>query len=177
MSARMDKRNAAIVEMYVGSKLTLAEVASEFLITRERVRQILNNAGVVERHGNIAYQEDYQADLTAAHQRICSGESTVEQEAKDFGIKRRSFTEALRRHGLKLPSPASAEHGTRYYYSHYGCRCDLCRTANREYSRSLKGKEPPTHGASGYTNYGCRCIECRAGVRAAKSQRLMEREI
>ena len=37
-----------------------------------------------------------------------------------------------------------------------------CRRANRDATRALKGKTPPTHGESGYMNYGCRCDVCKA---------------
>jgi hypothetical protein len=56
----------------------------------------------------------------------------------------------------------TAQHGSLSRYSR-GCACEECRRANRESHRSLIGRPPPTHGASGYTNYGCRCQVCRDG--------------
>lgn len=70
-----------------------------------------------------------------------------------------------RRHAPKLcrvcyDARRTPEHGTLSRY-HTGCSCDACRAAQRDHQRSLKGKPPPTHSASGYTNYGCRCQTCR----------------
>jgi hypothetical protein len=56
---------------------------------------------------------------------------------------------------------ATSPHGTVKSYAK-GCRCDDCRRANTERHKALKGKEPPSHGRSGYSNYGCRCDICRA---------------
>lgn len=58
-------------------------------------------------------------------------------------------------------------HGSYNGYSHYGCRCDLCREANRLHGinyRASATKEIPeeAHGTDyGYSHYGCRCSRCR----------------
>lgn len=56
-------------------------------------------------------------------------------------------------------------HGTRSAYVR-GCRCDLCTTANRVYTREYLARlrsrpiPPDAHGKrSTYSNYGCRCDE------------------
>lgn len=60
------------------------------------------------------------------------------------------------------------KHGTVSEYNNHGCRCDLCREANKSYRRArrLSYKENknriPRHGTRNeYSNYGCRCEECR----------------
>jgi hypothetical protein len=54
----------------------------------------------------------------------------------------------------------AASHGTRSRYT-AGCRCDLCRAAQREEQRARRRSgQAPTHGLSGYKNYGCRCPVC-----------------
>jgi len=55
---------------------------------------------------------------------------------------------------------SSFVHGSRGAYLYYNCSCDECRTANRLYQKTLRGRTPPRHGNSGYMNYGCRCDTC-----------------
>lgn len=65
--------------------------------------------------------------------------------------------------------PVARLHGTANCYTNYGCRCDACGEAKREYakarykSRREAGLEPGDrrHGtANGYANRGCRCDAC-----------------
>jgi hypothetical protein len=63
------------------------------------------------------------------------------------------------------------EHGTRSRYRHYGCRCAKCKKAQRDYMRTLVGKKPPNHGASGYLNYRCRCEICKAAYVQVQAKR------
>ena len=61
------------------------------------------------------------------------------------------------------------EHGVTRY-DDYGCRCQVCRTANAERHRELRARRAATrpendpfleHGSkSTYINYGCRCAAC-----------------
>lgn len=61
-------------------------------------------------------------------------------------------------------------HGRVSTYIQYGCRCDDCTAANREWvaecreDRARRLREDPTlapHGnRSTYINWGCRCDEC-----------------
>ena len=59
----------------------------------------------------------------------------------------------------------SINHGTRSTYLYYRCSCDACRRSNREHQETLKDREPPVHGESGYGNYGCRCAVCKRAWR------------
>lgn len=64
-----------------------------------------------------------------------------------------------------MASRKPVTHGTYSGYAHYGCRCENCKSAFREYVRQARRrrseKEPPRHGTvSGYTNYLCRCELC-----------------
>lgn len=73
--------------------------------------------------------------------------------------------------------PHDRRHGTRTGYL-YGCRCDRCRRAQRDYSSSFSGEyrkakqfkqfkelladpDDPRHGTKTGYAYGCRCEECR----------------
>lgn len=56
-------------------------------------------------------------------------------------------------------------------YTNHGCRCEVCRAAQRQYQADLRARyavrlaagEAVPHGSSStYTNWGCRCPECRA---------------
>lgn len=58
-------------------------------------------------------------------------------------------------------------HGERTTYTYWGCRCDPCTKANRDYQHeviaALRNCEPPddAHGRrSTYGNWGCRCEPC-----------------
>ena len=58
------------------------------------------------------------------------------------------------------------DHGKRYTYLHYECRCSLCVEANAAYQRK-RGKmqkknirEVPHGTRNAYSNYGCRCKAC-----------------
>lgn len=58
-------------------------------------------------------------------------------------------------------------HGTRTCYINDGCRCTLCREAQRAYVAALRQRLKLTpipkesHGLSStYTNWGCRCRRC-----------------
>jgi hypothetical protein len=51
-----------------------------------------------------------------------------------------------------------------------GCRCDLCRTAKRQYGQEQRRKRAEAvergeadfaHGLAGYTSWGCRCEVCK----------------
>ena len=67
---------------------------------------------------------------------------------------------------------AWAEHGTRSKYTK-GCRCDPCRTANREWDeeyrrrRGVKEQKPAQHGTKSMYVKGCRCDECCIASREA----------
>lgn len=55
-------------------------------------------------------------------------------------------------------------HGTENGYSHYKCRCNLCRSANTKaylkWKKSIYGTIPKIHGTTSYSTYGCRCEIC-----------------
>lgn len=76
-----------------------------------------------------------------------------------------------------------APHGTLTRYTYHGCRCRICKDAQRDYYRDLTGArsmdeyladvEPP-HGSEGrYTSrrWRCRCEECREAARVARARR------
>mgnify|MGYP001588320722 FL=1 len=60
-------------------------------------------------------------------------------------------------------------HGTQWKYVKYGCRCDECVLANKEYNRIKKMKLFPGRvkrkqrvcGTNAMYKFGCRCDECR----------------
>ena len=59
-------------------------------------------------------------------------------------------------------------HGTKTGYGSYGCRCDLCKEAQRQYMLTYRQtlaerpREEVPHGKrSGYVNWGCRCEDCK----------------
>lgn len=73
------------------------------------------------------------------------------------------------------PKRTPRQHGEHRMYV-AGCRCELCRAANRERTYAVvaamreRGLAPgdPRHGtAGGYNNWGCRCDLCRKAQSAA----------
>ncbi len=73
-------------------------------------------------------------------------------------------------------APNAHYHGRPSTYSNWGCRCDPCTDAHRDYMQAKRegrmakrelvdgrhfAVEAPRHAAaSTYTNWGCRCIPC-----------------
>lgn len=60
-------------------------------------------------------------------------------------------------------------HGKRHSYAYYGCRCEACTAAEKEYyyekrrKRVERGVPEHLHGTmNAYKNYLCRCDKCRA---------------
>lgn len=92
-----------------------------------------------------------------------------EEVARQMGISSRTVLRWLNTdpdarlyYANTRPGPTHGLPGT---YS-AGCRCRLCREANRlahvRFRLKHRGK-PPVHGTeSAYTNYKCRCDLCRA---------------
>ena len=116
---------------------TLQEVGDAFGVTREYIRQILKAQG----------EPPSRADT---------------ESRKAVRVRRLVRAVAVAaRHQLRADMGGSlSPHGSRSRYER-GCPCDACRAAQREYTRSLRLKDPPTHSWSGYMNYGCRCDICR----------------
>jgi len=72
----------------------------------------------------------------------------------------------------RRPPENQWEHGVANTYKNYGCRCDLCKKANTEYTREWYKRtqktyqrkriiKPEMHGTVTGYNYGCRCLPCR----------------
>lgn len=64
-------------------------------------------------------------------------------------------------------APDDPRHGTTNAYGNLGCRCQLCREANRfshqDYIQRVKasGRRLGEHGSSLCYDTGCRCDTCR----------------
>jgi hypothetical protein len=103
----------------------------------------------------------------------------------DASVKPESLRVLLRRNGREdirdflFPvepfEPVTHDHGHHMRY-HAGCRCGLCKEANRERMLKLRRelrdrpKDPadPRHGTTGfYRNHGCRCAKCSEAHSAA----------
>lgn len=124
--------------------MTQKEIAAELNCARSYVAELLSDpAGEKAR----ARKDSYRGicENCGASTNSCNG------PGKASKLCASCHTESIR-----------AEHGTRSRY-HGGCRCDDCRTAKREYMRTLQGQPAPNHATvSGYVNYGCRCEPCKA---------------
>lgn len=74
------------------------------------------------------------------------------------------------------PAPAHGRNG----YMRYGCRCEVCKAANRDRAKVMRellaarmaaGDPAVPHGTSGgYTNWSCRCEACRRANSAGHAE-------
>lgn len=163
-----DPRTQAMARAYVEEGLSYAQIGERFDLTRQRVGQLLGPLELARDQGSVRKAAREQR-LRSAHTRLMAGELTLLEVADELGYaSRESLRSAFHDLGLKSgvaqPIPP---HGTvnRYRSRREPCRCEECRRANREYNAALRGREPPTHGASGYVNYGCRCKRCKEAHR------------
>lgn len=76
-------------------------------------------------------------------------------------------------------------HGLLSGYQHYGCRCDLCKKAKKEYEKQrvlkkvpeLVGPKPIKHGTgTAYSYHGCRCEVCCAYHRGYQRYLYLQRK-
>lgn len=175
MSATKTERNAEIAHLYVNEERTIIDLAEQYGIHHERVRQLLLAQGITDRHYGMRARAGRFNKTVEAHTRIAEGLSTLAQEAENLGLKPDTLRQRFNRAGLPHVQHI-AQHGSRHYYQHYHCRCDECRTANRDYMRSLRIKGPRIHGTySAYANYGCRCLECRRAAVVKRQERKQKR--
>jgi hypothetical protein len=108
---KKDVRDQQILDAYYEPKLapTLQEIADQFDLTRQRVHQILNEKGTGLRPRQFSKTE-------------------YRRFAKAIAVAARLYNYGHRPEGEeRVP-----QHGTRNEYGFYGCRCDLCRAANKE---------------------------------------------
>jgi hypothetical protein len=89
------------------------------------------------------------------------------QIAAHLGLKKDTAAAFRRRHGIPV-APTPITHGTATGYTHHGCRCEACTTANTERAQQQRAARYARreeadfkHGLSGYSNWGCRCQVCR----------------
>lgn len=71
--------------------------------------------------------------------------------------------------------PSNLRHGSHTAYTHYHCRCQLCRTFATTYNSGMRrkrieafneGRITITHGTlTSYNDYMCRCLECKQAKR------------
>lgn len=84
-------------------------------------------------------------------------------------------------HNGRWLAPNAHDHGRSSTYSNWGCRCDPCTDAHRDFMQAKREERmkdrveidgrmtsvaAPRHAAaSTYTNWGCRCIPCLTAYR------------
>lgn len=107
--------------------------------------------------------------ITSAAAAVGVSPRTLERRRKVEPDLDRTLTEA--RAAAREKRRQRLPHGrTRY---NYGCRCEVCTTANREAQRRQKkarlerSPEEIPHGLNGYRNYGCKCETCSTAAREA----------
>lgn len=152
---------------------TLQQTADALECSREWVRlQALEIGLQFKRSAEKANTQRLKEEAAA----LLAGGATLVSAARQVSVSVATLSHWGLRSGRKVQ-----EHGLQAYRR--GCKCELCREANRKHRRTHFGKEPRQHGtASAYMNYGCRCEDCkRAGSEqnerqaAARKIRMEER--
>lgn len=100
--------------------------------------------------------------------------------AAEFAVNIRTIERWRKR--LGIASQWKPVRGTSHGVAGYtrGCRCDVCREANRlqaaEWRRSVRARVAELglprgvdHGLNAYGNYGCRCDVCKAAGAVANA--------
>ena len=133
--ARYPERTLEMARLYVEERLSYAQIAERYGITRQRVGHLLKPLGLA-RDLTPQRREDREKELRKASERIEKGKATASQEAERLGYANvTSFRSQLARLGLKphYPRP-TPKHGTVARYRS-GCHCWRCRNANAEVVR------------------------------------------
>lgn len=154
------ERNAEIARRVAAGE-SLQAVGDSYGITRERVRQLANRAGVTARATKIEAKKRFDIFSKLAKEGL-----TRSEIAERSGYPYDTVCEYIRRFGIETaPFVLKKDtHGTVQCYQN-GCKCDPCKKANRERHEKWKNSRQEDripHGTlSGYTNWKCRCPECK----------------
>lgn len=127
-ASKTKARDREIVRLY-RSGLSLGDVGERVELTYERVRQILVAAGVERRPSSREGPSYSPAQLHKAA-RLWWERRPLEEVARVLGLSTHAAGVAMRREGKRRGPRPKPEHGRRYRYIYYGCRCSKCRAAN-----------------------------------------------
>lgn len=154
------ERNAEIARR-VASGETLKAVGDSYGLTRERVRQLANLAGVTER--SAAFKRNKRVEILT---KLAEEGLPRKEMAERTGYSYYVVSETIRRFGITAPGLVLKKdtHGTIQCYRN-GCKCDMCKKANSDQHKKWeqsKSEDRIPHGTlSGYTNWKCRCPDCK----------------
>jgi len=160
------ERNLGLVSR-VRAGESIAAVAREVGLSRERARQICRRAGVSSSLSPRALgaRTCLEVDCTARVAR--NGERCSMHHA------RWRYRQA---HPAAERSPAKSDvHGELACYN-AGCHCELCKAANRAQSnrcrrsRESRVRDAPHGTPSGYVNWNCGCTACCDAARVARAE-------
>jgi hypothetical protein len=134
---------------------TPVDIAEAYGISYQRVHQLAVRLGVwpmqapAYRRHSVAARERVEARARAkfhpAYEAwLAAGHGKGKRVAAEYGLSQGALSSYARQRGLPRPVASVPEHGDRrrYYFPKYACRCDLCRTAARAYSRAHRGVPP-----------------------------------
>jgi DNA-directed RNA polymerase specialized sigma subunit len=103
------ERNQEIVRLYVEERLTLREVGARFHLSHERVRQILERAGVSRRSSSVhrlTPQELAQRNQEIVRLYVEDG-LTLREVGERFGVTERQLSWVLKPAGLSRRKPGT----------------------------------------------------------------------
>ncbi len=153
------ERNAEIARRVAAGE-TLQAIGDSYGLTRERVRQIANRAGVTVRSQKIEAEKRFKIFSELAKEGL-----TRHEIAERSGYPYDTVCDVIRRFGIETaPFVLKKDtHGTVPCYQN-GCKCAPCTKANsdrhKKWMESQSEDRIPHGTLSGYTNWRCRCPEC-----------------
>lgn len=131
-------RDREIVCLYLAKELNQSEIARHYGITRERVRQIICNAGaesaLARKRARAAARNIARAVAVVARHEIGQTAHGTRYHYMYYQCRCEPCRAANREYQRGLKGRTPSTHGVSGY-ANYGCRCDVCREANNKKNR------------------------------------------
>ena len=172
ISPKRLERLAEVERLFVKEKMSSADIARKFGISREMIRQDLALMDFSPRAVN-AEQRKKNADAI----RVLAEEGLTTAEIEDrTQINAGAVRNIAKQYGIEIARIKAVAHGTFLSYQR-GCNCQPCKDVNTAKAREdkkrriEKGVPDHLHGTpSAYSNWDCRCAPCTAA--GAEANRL-----
>lgn len=157
MVVRILKENLAI---------SLGEMSSRTGLTISQVRTAYKHLEIAPKYVREANTVKEQEELRGLIEPLYALGKSRREIAEELDLKYGTVVKICKKYEL-VKGERQPRHGTAVEYDHFGCRCDVCRIANRKrcyrVKEDMKSRpEDIPHGTmTGYWNWECRCAPCR----------------